>query len=174
MVKNVTAQRLAEIENEDFRAKMDYALESSHVSVWSLDIEKNVVMRTLEHDRIFGYDTLLPLWTVETFFNHVYPDDLPMVSRHYETSKATQSDFNLDLRIRRADGDIRWISLTGTYRFAKSETTRYVVGIVADITDKKRAALELEQLQAQLQQSQKMGSSLFQVGKPKLSLPLMR
>jgi len=156
MVKNITAQRLAEIENEDFRARMDYALESGHVSVWSLDIEKNVVMRTQEHDRIFGYERLLPLWTVDTFFAHIYPEDLPMVSRHYETSMATQSDFNLDLRIRRADGEIRWINLVGTYRFAKSDTTRYVVGIVADITDKKRAALELEQLQAQLQQSQKM------------------
>jgi PAS domain S-box-containing protein len=156
IVKNVTAERLAEIENEDFRAKMDYALESSHVSVWSLDLEKNIVTRTQEHDRIFGYDTLLPLWTVKTFFDHLYPEDLPMVSKHYEVSMATKSDFNLECRIRRADGEIRWINLVGTYRFAKSETTRYVVGIVADITDKKRAALELEQLQAQLQQSQKM------------------
>jgi PAS domain S-box-containing protein len=133
MVKNVTAQRLAEIENEDFRAKMDYALESSHVGIWSLDIEKNVVMRTREHDHIFGYDKLLPLWTVDTFFEHLYHEDLLMVSKHYELSMSTQSDFNLECRINRADGQVRWINLAGTFRFSKQENSSFIVGIVADI-----------------------------------------
>lgn len=155
-VQNVTEQKLAEAENEDFRAKMDYALECSHVSIWSLDLEKNQVTRTREHDRIFGYDSLLPHWGVESFFEHLYPEDVPMVKQLYESSMANRSDFNLECRIRRADGEIRWINLVGTFRFTKHETSRYVVGIVADITDKKTAAQELEQLQAQLQQSQKM------------------
>ncbi|NTU53977.1 MAG: response regulator [Chlorobiaceae bacterium] len=155
-LQNVTELRLAQTENEDFRAKIDYALESSHVSVWSLDIENNVVQRTREHDRIFGYDTLLPRWSVETFFDHLHPDDMTMVRKQYEVSMANQSDFNLECRIRRADGETRWINLMGTFRFAKPESSRYVAGIVVDITEKKLAALELEQLQAQLQHSQKM------------------
>lgn len=155
-VQNITKQKRDDAEMEDFRAKIDYALEISHVGVWSLDLENNVVLRTQEHDRIFGYDSLLPRWTVETFFEHVYHEDIPMVAGHYETAMANRSDFNLELRIRRADGQIRWINLIGTYRFAKPETSRHVVGIVADITDRKRAALELEELQTQLQHLQKM------------------
>jgi PAS domain S-box-containing protein len=155
-VQNVTEQRHAETEQAMFQERMNYALQSSHVSVWSLDLEKNQVMRTCEHDRIFGYDSLLPHWGVETFFDHLYPEDVPMVTKSYEASMANRSDFNLECRIRRADGVIRWINLAGTYRFSKPESSRYVVGIVADITEKKAAALELEKLQQRLQQSQKM------------------
>jgi two-component system, cell cycle sensor histidine kinase and response regulator CckA len=154
--QNVTKQKLAEMESEELRAKMDYALESSHVSVWTHDIDNNLLMRTLEHDRIFGYDSLLPEWRIERFFSHIYSEDLPMVTRLFETLMVNRSDFNIEFRIRRTDGEIRWINLVGTFRFTKPGASRFIVGIILDITEKKLAALELEQLQAQLQQAQKM------------------
>lgn len=156
IVQDITCQRLAEIEHEDFRARMDYALESSHVSVWSYDIEKNILLRTLEHDRIFGYETLVPDWHLDRFFNHIYPDDLHKVKHLYDNFLENHSDFNEEFRIRRIDGVIRWVNLVGTFRFSRPGTSRSIVGIILDITEKKVAALELEQLQAQLQQSQKM------------------
>jgi two-component system, cell cycle sensor histidine kinase and response regulator CckA len=156
IVQDITAQRVAEMENEDFRAKMDFALQSSHVSVWSHDIDNDVLLRTLEHDRIFGYDSLVPDWRLERFFAHIHPEDFLMVKRHYEASFANQSDFNIEFRIRRTDDEIRWINLVGTFRFAKPESARYIVGIILDVTEKKLADLELEALQTQLQQSQKM------------------
>lgn len=156
IVQDITSQRLAEIEQEEFRARMDYALESSHVSVWSFDIDKNILLRTLEHDRIFGYETLVPDWRLDRFFNHIYPDDLPKVKHLYDNFLENHSDFNVEFRIRRTDGEIRWVNLVGTFRFCRPGTSRSIVGIILDITEKKVAALELEQLQAQLQQSQKM------------------
>ncbi|NTW53921.1 MAG: response regulator [Chlorobaculum sp.] len=155
-VQNITEKRLVEIENEDFRAKMVFALECAHVSVWSFDIENNVLTRTLEHDRIFGYDSLVPDWKIERFFGHIHPDDLQMVMGTYENAMANQSDFNIEFRIRRTDEELRWINLVGTFRFAKAGKSRHIVGIILDITEKKLAQIELEQLQTQLQQSQKM------------------
>lgn len=155
-VQNVTEQRLAEIEHENFLAKMKYALESSGVSVWSYDIEHDILLRTVQHDHIFGYDSLVPNWKIERFFGHILPEDIPMVKRQYENSMVNQRDFNLECRIRRVDGELRWINLVGTFRFDKPGASKIIVGIILDITEKKRAALELEKLQAQLQQSQKM------------------
>ncbi|AOS83459.1 hypothetical protein BIU88_04470 [Chlorobaculum limnaeum] len=155
-MQNVTQQKLAETNMGDFRAKMAYALESSHVSVWSYDLDKDVLLRTLEHDRIFGYETLVPNWKIERFFGHIHPDDLPMVTGIFETIIANQSDFNEEFRIRKVNGEVRWINLLGTFRFAKPGKSRHIVGISLDVTEKKLAALELEELQSQLQHLQKM------------------
>jgi PAS domain S-box-containing protein len=153
---DVTEQKQAEKEHEDFRAKMDFALESSHVGVWMLDLEKNIVLRTKEHDRIFGYESLLPKWTVESFFQHVYHEDLDIVKKTYNNAMSDKSDVKLDCRIRRADGETRWINLVCTYKFSKDRDKRYVVGIIEDITEQKLAAIDRERLLAQLLQAQKM------------------
>jgi PAS domain S-box-containing protein len=155
-VQNITKQQVAETEHKDFRAMMDYALKSSHVSVWSYDIENDILLRTLEHDRIFGYDSLVPNWKIERFFGHIHPEDFPTVAEQYSYNMAHRLDFNLEFRIRRTDGEVRWINLVGTFRFAKPGASPHIVGIILDITEKKRAAFELELLQAQLQQAQKM------------------
>ena len=155
-VQNVTAQRLAEKERKVFQARMNYALEISHVSVWSHDLDRNILSRTLEHDRIFGYDSLVPDWKIERFFGHIHPDDRPMVMATYDASMANLSDFNIEFRIQRTDGEIRWINLVGTFRFAKPGAPRLIFGIILDVTEKILANLELEKLQTQLQHFQKM------------------
>jgi two-component system cell cycle sensor histidine kinase/response regulator CckA len=156
MVQNVTKQRLAETANENFRATMDFALESSHVSVWWFDLDHDILKRTIEHDRIFGYHSLVPDWKIERFFGHIHHDDLPAVMRVYDASMSNRSDFNIEFRIRRVDEEIRWVNLVGTFRFTKQEPSRYIVGVIIDVTEKKLAALKLEQLQAQLLHAQKM------------------
>lgn len=155
-IQNVTRQKCDDAEMDEFRAKMDFALESSHVSVWSFDVDNDILLRTVEHDRIFGYDSLVPNWKFERFMGHIHLDDLPTVMGIYESSMANQSDFNQEFRIRRVDGEIRWINLIGTFRFVKPGESRHIVGIILDVTEKKLAALELEELQTQLQHFHKM------------------
>jgi two-component system cell cycle sensor histidine kinase/response regulator CckA len=154
--RDITEQKAARIEHESFQAKMEYALENSHVGVWDLDLKKNMVTRTLEHDRIFGYETLLPKWTTESFFEHLDPEDLAMVRSEYRKAMSDKSDFKLECRIRKVNGQTGWISLAGTYKFNKDNEDPHVVGIVQDITDRKQAELDGKKLQTQLQQSQKM------------------
>lgn len=155
-VQNITKQKRDDAEMEEFRAKMDFALESSHVSVWSFDVDNDILLRTVQHDRIFGYDSLVPNWKFERFMGHIHPDDLPTIMGLYESSMTNQSDFNQEFRIRRVDGEVRWINLIGTFRFVKPGESRHIVGIILDVTEKKLAALELEELQTQLQHFQKM------------------
>ncbi|UWX58336.1 ATP-binding protein [Chlorobaculum sp. MV4-Y] len=156
LVQNVTKQKLSEEEIEKFRTKMVSVLENSHVSIWTHNIDNNIILRALEHDRFFGYDSLVPDWKIERFFSHIHPDDRPMVMGVYETSLKHQSDFNVECRIQRTDGQIRWINLVGTFRCTKPDSSRYIIGIILDVTEKKLTELELERLQAQLQHAQKM------------------
>ncbi|NTW56881.1 MAG: response regulator, partial [Chlorobiaceae bacterium] len=148
--------KTSRIEHESFQAKMAYALENSHVGIWHLDLNNCLVTRTLEHDRIFGYDALLPKWTVDSFFEHLFPEDIDMVREQYNRSISDRSDFRLECRVRKANGQTGWIAIAGTFMFSRGNESPNIIGIVQDITDRKLAELERIKLQTQLQQSQKM------------------
>lgn len=156
IIQDITERKMAEMQQQEFQARMDFALEKSHVCFWSLDLDRNTVERTLEHDRIFGYEHQLPEWTVESFFKHLHPDDLEMVTNAYKYAMETMSDFSQECRIRKANGDTGWISLAGTFKFDKGAEIPHVVGIIQDITERKQAELATANLQEQLQQYQKM------------------
>ena len=89
--------------------RLNFAMQKSHIGVWELDLVNHTTWRTLNHDQIFGYETLLSNWTYEMFLDHVLPEDRPEVERSFRVSMDTRSDWNFECRIRRADGEVRWI-----------------------------------------------------------------
>ena len=112
-------------------------LEMSAIGVWGLDVVSGAAWRNAQHDLIFGYDRLLPDWTYATFLDHVIPLDRPMVETRYGGALAAGTPWSFECRIRRADGETRWIDATG--RPIESETGEVVrlIGHVIDVTHTK-------------------------------------
>jgi PAS domain S-box-containing protein len=133
--------------------RLEFALETSHTGAWDLDLDNHTAFRSLQHDRIFGYQELVPHWTYETFLEHVLPEDRAAVDAQFQHAIATQSDWNFECRIRRADGEVRWVFGAGRHRTAETGGPRLMAGIVQDITERKQAELELGRYTADLQTS---------------------
>jgi len=123
----------------DKRLRM--ALEQSHTGGWNLDLADHTMQRTLRHDQIFGYETLLPEWTYERFLEHVLPKDRAEVDRQFHTATATQSDWSVECRIRRKDGAVRWIWATGGHQRDATGQAQHMAGIVQDITERKQTEM---------------------------------
>ncbi len=132
--------------------RLRLVMEASHIGVWDLDLVDHSAFRTLDHDIIFGYAELLPRWTYEMFLEHVLPEDRTMVDRKFAHAIETQSDWNFECRIRRNDGEVRWIWATGRHLSDTSGAVRRMAGIVMDITERKRAEDEIRKLNAELEQ----------------------
>ncbi len=113
---------------------LNSALDAAHAAAWQLNLLDNSLRRTITHDRIFGYDTLVPVWTVDTFFEHVLPGDRRAVSNSFQESMASGSHWELGCRIRRVDGEIRSIRLVGTTQRDRSGKPVSMSGLVTDIT----------------------------------------
>ncbi len=62
------------------------------------------------------------------------------------------SDWSFECRIRRVDGEVRWIWATGRHRTDAAGQTRRMAGIVEDITERKRTEAELAQHRAHLEE----------------------
>jgi len=137
---------------------LNFVLEMSKTGGWELDLADETAYRTLEHDRIFGYESMLSEWTYQMFLDHVFPEDRPEVERLFEEAKASSTGWDFECRICRSDGEIRWIRAAGRPLPEKTPGRRKMSGIVQDITERKKAEEEKDRLNAQLVQSRKMES----------------
>jgi PAS domain S-box-containing protein len=148
---NINNLKLAQEALRESQDSLNFALETIQTGAWELDLEDNTAHRTLDHDRIFGYNTLLPQWTYEMFLEHVIPEDRGEVDRQFNDAVKTQTDWNFECRIRRADGKIRWILAAGRHRTDKNGKIRRMAGVVQDITERKLAEEGLKERTAELE-----------------------
>ena len=137
---DVTQKRRAQEELRESEERLRFALETSHTGAWDMNLVDHTAIRSLEHDRIFGYAELLPEWTYEMFLEHVLPEDRMMVDGKFRRAMECRGEWNFECRIRRADGQTRWIWAAGRHRQdAATAAPNRMAGIVQDITERKLA-----------------------------------
>ncbi|MDF7807931.1 PAS domain S-box protein [Pontiellaceae bacterium B12219] len=143
VAQDITALKQAQQDVLKERNRLQFALEVSHMGAWDLDLVDLSSHRAPGHDHIFGYDNPLPEWTYEMFLEHVVPEDRADIDRQFQEALAHQSDWNFECRIRRPDGQLRWIRSVGRHGTPVDGTVRIMGGIVLDITERKQAEIEL-------------------------------
>jgi PAS domain-containing protein len=122
--------------------RLELAASSGGLGLWDLDLSTHKAWRTLQHDRLFGYDELQPSWGPEEALRHVIPEDRASFTQAFEAAFAS-GHFHYELRIRPGDRPLRWIEADGqVFRNASGEPAR-MMGIVRDVTERKRAEEEL-------------------------------
>lgn len=141
---DVTEKRLAEQKACENQKRLNFILEQSLTGSWDLNLKNQTAYRSLQHDKIFGYDTLLPEWTYDKFLNHVLPEDREDVDQKFQLSIKNKSNWDFECRIKRQDGEIRWIWGSGSHKLDASGEIAQMLGIVQDIT--KRKQFEAEKL----------------------------
>ena len=130
--------------------RLNLALDSAQMGAWELNLTNDTTIRSLKHDQIFGYSSLQPEWGSEIFLTHVVPEDRDLVKKRFEEAFAT-GHFNMECRIMWPDQSLHWIAAQGrVYRNHKGEPVR-MMGVVTDITDRKRAEEELRRAHDELE-----------------------
>ncbi len=86
----------------------------------------------------------------------VHPEDLAGCLHTYSTAFDRRDFFSMTYRLRRHDGEYRWIQDNGTPRYDSTGKFIGYIGHCLDITALKQAEAEKERLLDQLLQSQKM------------------
>jgi PAS domain S-box-containing protein len=155
-------------EQEQTRTRLQIALEAGRLGHWDLDLRTKSATRSRRHDQIFGYEELLPDWSYEIFLQHVHPDDRAHVDDTFQKSVAACGGWEFECRIIRADQRGAWIWARGLCLPGEDGNPRRLMGVVADITERKRAEAELKASEERLRKiftSAALGLGLIDLNK---------
>ena len=141
----------AEVAVRESEERLNFAMEQSHLAGWDLDLESMTVQRSKGHHRIFGYPPDRQDWSIASFLGYVLPQDRDAVQQAVQATVQQGSELDIECRIRRDDGELRWIWVRGGQR-VDMDGRRHVAGIVQDMTERKRAQEELLGLRDHLQE----------------------
>jgi len=82
----------------------------------------------------------------------VHPDDFQYCLGTYVSAFDARKDFKMEYRLRRFDGEYRWVFDTGIPRFAPEGSFLGYIGSCIDISDRKQAEAEIRQFNEILEQ----------------------
>jgi PAS domain S-box-containing protein len=123
---------------------------STGIGIFDWNLRTDKLTWTPELETIFG---LQPgsVKCYADFRDRVHPEDIKAIQARRIEALRRRETFNLEFRIIRPDGQIRWISAAGGafYDEVTGEPTR-VLGNNVDITERKQAELALAERNAQL------------------------
>ncbi len=148
IVEDITEQKLAYQEISEAREELQRVLDMSPECIWSAEYDRagddfqfRYVSPSMEE--VFGLSVSTILSQPYSIPNAVHPDDRQMWQEN--STKASRADFDADemeYRIIRPDGEIRWVrdSIRVTHL---SDTKIRLDGVTADITERKRRDEEL-------------------------------
>lgn len=122
-------------ENEE---RLRAALDGGALGTWDLDLTSHIATRSPRHDEIWGFKEPQPHWTFEIAMSRVVPGDRPIIEAAYEQGLKSGL-ISHENRIVWDDGSVHWIAASGRVRYDKDGRAIRVTGIVADITERKRA-----------------------------------
>jgi PAS domain S-box-containing protein len=113
---------------------------------WTMDSERHLTYVSPNVGEMFGY-TADQLVTGDTQFlpSRIHPDDLELVRKCYRTLFEKDKAFDVDYRLRRADGLWVWVR-SRSLRTYRQDGALFADGILTDITERKEA----EQINSQL------------------------
>jgi len=150
--RDITERKKAEEELKDSGERLQHALEAGELGLWGLDVITGKAWRTLQHDKIFGYNSLLPEWTYQMFLSHVLPEDRAMVDEQLGGAISKGTEWNFECRIQRHDGQQRWIWAQGKPKFDEKHAVAQMIGLVKDITERKKTEEALNKLNEELEE----------------------
>ena len=92
----------------------------------------------------------------EDFLSLIYPEDRDRVQQAMTRAVETAGDFEVGYRLRRPDGETRWLLARGDVVQEHAGGPIRVLGVAMDVSERKAADREREDLELQLQQAQKL------------------
>ncbi len=144
--REVTDRKERERELERVRNRMEFALESTDAFVWDWNVDEDHVTFYPSEEELYG--TTVDTW--EDFRNLVHPDDRAAVRESIDRALETGEPKYEEVRIVR-DGEVQWVNAPG-YPVRDEDGTQRMIGVVRDVTDRKRKERELREKNERLEE----------------------
>nr|WP_321411740.1 ABC transporter substrate binding protein [uncultured Carboxylicivirga sp.] len=136
IVRDITSLKLE-------RYYLEKAQEIGNIGSWKFDINRNEFTWSQECYKLFNFEKDTEV-SFDLFFSHIHPDDLDMVKdawKMYLSGKKKSIEFRAII-----DGKTKWFYEKTDIEFDANNRPSRVMGIKMDITERKNAEKQLNQI----------------------------
>ncbi len=129
------------------RSDQRYNLTQQAVGIanWDWDLKSDTVVFSKEAFNLLKFSAFKLTWTIADIRKIIYADDLDLFDNNYEACKNGADEFQYDIRFIIDDG-AHWFSLQGRRIADETDGDQRFLGIIQDVSARKRSELELKQL----------------------------
>lgn len=132
------ARQRSEDELKDSTARLELSLAAGSLGTWSWDLLTDEVQLSPQAREIYGLGVEGAVIAGDDAVDLVHPDDQMMLRGDYYEAIQTAGRVHVAFRIVRPDGEHRWVETWGRVQQSPGAPDR-LVGVIADITERRRA-----------------------------------
>lgn len=155
-IRDISARKKAEENLKNSERGLSEAQHITHMGSWEWDIINNEITWSDELCRIYGLESGQIEPSFEYFLSLLNEDTKIVVTDSVDKALAGKAEYNNEFQITLKNGKERIVSAQGIVIRDQDGKPVQMIGTTQDITERKQAEYEKEQLQRELQQSQKM------------------
>ena len=144
-------RKRAEDALRESEARLQLGMEAARFGCWEVEVTTGKTTRSPSLERLLGVPPGSMGTIREAFIPFIHPEDREIPLRHLERCIETFKSTDIEYRIIRPDGTIRWMASRGQAILGADGRVSRVVGMSADITERKRAEEELKKALAEVQ-----------------------
>ena len=147
ILRDLTAERELQDRLAESEERLRSALAAARVATWRWDLrtEKDTIDAGLARLLELGNEDVTV--TLEQFFARVHPEDRDRTRAAFERAVATAGGLDVEFRVVRADGSVRWLRDYGETVLDHAGQPQYLTGAVLDVTEQRESEEQLRQAQ---------------------------
>ncbi|WP_049922502.1 PAS domain-containing protein [Halopiger djelfimassiliensis] len=153
MAQDITERKEYERYLRDAKSQLEAATEAGAVGTWEWDVQTDEMVVGQSFARTFGVEPAAAREGVslDRFISAIHEADRERVVAEIEAAVESGGDYEAEYRVRNADGEIRWVVARGRVECDADGTPVTFPGALTDITERKRAELQLQRNNEQLE-----------------------
>ena len=136
---DVTAEWQREAALRASEERLSLAQEAGGIAIWDTDLASNQAILSPSYRDLFGLPPDAP-FGYSDFLGRVHPDDRAAVDAEFQTALEGKTRYEHEFRIVRKDnGAVLWVAAKGRIHFSAEGNPVRAMGVLYDITERKRA-----------------------------------
>ena len=148
-VQDISERRRYEDALRESEERLQIGLDAAQLGHWSWEAATDRLTLSEQARVIFGLEAHESItWAALQALLH--PDDAPVAARAVERALAGGQDYTLEYRIIRQDGSRGWVAARGRPVYGLSGMPPGMIGVVQDITERKRSEEKIRLLMAEV------------------------
>jgi PAS domain S-box-containing protein len=153
----LTGRKLAERELALANDRLRLAMEAAKTVGWDRDVKTGRDTLFGDLPSMFGIPSEVYHGRVDDFYRYLHPSDRGRVLEAIKDAMESRKPYAAEFRIVRPDGNVRWVAARGKFYYSPEGEPERMLGISADITDRKLMEVTLRESEERLRLAAQAG-----------------